>query len=231
MSQPTFLLEKAVPGRQSRPSVQRARKFTRHSHPSVEHRAIRIPVPTRTSVDPDQFPDLTHEAHSLIADGILPDLAPLFRAMPRYGKSGQGECRALDLRPLMENSLLQQPPVLERIVALPENKVTLVDHPHLRVLLIHWPAGTASAIHGHAFGGGVFKVLQGELMEHRYTPDDRHQWMSSHLYRTGQMASIDDGTAHHAVKNPRSSPAITLHVYSPGRLLPGLRIDLSGLPA
>jgi len=231
MSPSTYLLEQAAPGLQAREWVKRGRKLARHSHPTVERRAIRIPDQTRTRVNPGLFPRLTQEAHALIAAGILPDLTPVLRAMPRYGHSRQGECRALDLRPLMESTLLQMPQVLDRIGSLPENKVTLVDHPQLRVLLIHWPAGKASAIHGHAFGGGVFKVLQGELMEHRYTPDDRQQWMSSHLYRTGQMASIDDATARHAVKNPRATPAVSLHVYSPGRLLSNLRIDLSGLPA
>ena len=71
-------------------------------------------------------------------------------------------------------------------------------------------------IHGHPAGGCVFKVLQGTIEEKRYTSTINPELIAISKYQKGNMAYIDDQMAYHAVGNPFSTSAISLHVYTPG---------------
>ena len=72
-------------------------------------------------------------------------------------------------------------------------------------------------MHGHAQGGCVFKVLKGSVQEKRYTPDAEQKLLATSRFEEQAMAYIDDEMAYHAVGNPFDEPAISLHVYTPGR--------------
>jgi hypothetical protein len=89
----------------------------------------------------------------------------------------------------------------------------LVKNSLMKVVLIYWKPGESTDIHGHPNGGGVIKVLHGNLLEKRYKPDGSLTEISESNLKKGTIAHIDDSFAHHAVSNPNETPAVSLHVY------------------
>ena len=99
---------------------------------------------------------------------------------------------------------------------LAENSTTnhvLVKNSLMKVVLIYWKPGESTDIHGHPNGGGVLKILRGNLFEKRYDPDGSLNMISESKLNKGSIAHIDDSFAHHAVSNPYDAPAVSLHVY------------------
>ena len=79
------------------------------------------------------------------------------------------------------------------------------------VWLLGWTTGQAVALHDHGNSAGAFVVVQGVLVE-------------AHLGSGGELrhARLPAGAAHafparyiHNVSNPGSTPAASIHVYSP----------------
>ena len=98
----------------------------------------------------------------------------------------------------------------------PEPKHILVQNDQVKIILIRWQPGELSDIHGHAIGGGLIKVLHGEIKENRYTADSQQRLLSKSTYFTNHIAYIDDVMGLHSVENSQDSPALTLHIYTPG---------------
>ena len=91
---------------------------------------------------------------------------------------------------------------------------TLLDNHLAKVVLIHWPPGKVSSIHGHPTGGCMFKVLSGSVEELRYTPSESPKLLAKSTYHPGSMAYLDDRLGYHAVGNPFEESAVSLHVYT-----------------
>jgi len=98
----------------------------------------------------------------------------------------------------------------------PFGKYALINNTMMKVVLIHWDREETTSVHGHPAGGCMFKILHGSLVERRFNPAERERVISTHVYRSGALAYIDDTIALHDVSNRSSAGAISLHAYTPG---------------
>ena len=98
----------------------------------------------------------------------------------------------------------------------PEPNHVLAQNDEIKIILIRWQPGELSNIHGHAIGGCLIKVLHGEIEEKRYTIDSDQHLLSKSTYFTNHISYLDDIMGLHSVGNNQDSPAITLHIYTPG---------------
>ena len=87
------------------------------------------------------------------------------------------------------------------------------------MVLIRWEPGASCNVHGHAVGGCIFKVLHGKISEKRYSAGDKKELISENTCYKDNIAYIDDLIGLHSVENPYDSPAITLHLYTPGNYM------------
>ena len=88
---------------------------------------------------------------------------------------------------------------------------------HLKMILICWKPGQKSSKHGHPAGGGLIRVLSGQLFEIRFDPKDQDLETGKYVYGPqGQAAYIHDNEAFHIVENAGREMAFSLHLYSQG---------------
>ena len=97
----------------------------------------------------------------------------------------------------------------------PENTV-LLQNEQVKIVLIYWDAHKKSKKHGHPEGGGLMKLMSGNLIETRFDPESPDTVIGKHHYSAENMAYIHDRLAYHIVENPSDEPAVSLHIYSPG---------------
>mmetsp|Transcript_19905 Transcript_19905/g.56333 ORF Transcript_19905/g.56333 Transcript_19905/m.56333 type:complete len:343 (+) Transcript_19905:279-1307(+) len=102
------------------------------------------------------------------------------------------------------------------------------DHRSYTLLLLCWNPDRYSPIHDHPCDGCWMKVLQGSVRECRYRhsssgndSDDtsapsKLECIADDVFTENQLAYITDSMGYHKVGNPsESTPAVTLHLYSP----------------
>ena len=159
---------------------------------------------------------LTENAREEMAAGTIPDLSKVCYELYRTFFSKQATGNALQFVPVLKGFEGLDPESTKRFIMNPQTNHVLVQNELLKVVLIHWKPGKHSSIHGHAKGGCVFKVLRGNVIEKRYTPDPEQQLLSATTCGAGSIAYIDDEMAHHAVGNPFGMSCISLHAYTPG---------------
>lgn len=159
---------------------------------------------------------LTDEALNEIMQGGIPDLRRICFDLYSTFSKPTNTYSAVQFIPILKQLRTLDSIEAKRFIQNPVTKYVLVKNPLLKVVLIHWKPGTFSNIHGHPAGGCVFKVLKGRLREKRYTPDTSQRLISVSTLQSGGIAYIDDDMAYHAVGNPYSTSAISLHVYTPG---------------
>ncbi len=112
---------------------------------------------------------ITPSAAWEIRKGDIPDLRPVCMELYRmYSRVGASQS-ALESISVLQNVNTPGPAMLERFRRNPKTSHVLVQNELLKIVLIHWPPGKISSIHGHPRGGCMFKVLQGSLEEMRYT--------------------------------------------------------------
>jgi predicted metal-dependent enzyme (double-stranded beta helix superfamily) len=93
----------------------------------------------------------------------------------------------------------------------------LHEDEHLKMLLICWRPGQKSSKHGHPAGGGLIRVLSGQLSETRFDPVDQDIETGTFRYNPeDEAAYIHDDEAYHVVENPGQGIAFSLHLYSHG---------------
>lgn len=151
-----------------------------------------------------------------MASGKLPDLWEICYRLYHSFFEKNALYNALQFIPILKENLSIDPLQLERFMENPETNHVLIQNDLLKVVLIHWKPGKYSNVHGHPAGGCVFKVLHGKIEEKRFTPDSNSDLLAVSTYERGGMGYIDDQMAYHAVGNPFSTSAISLHVYTPG---------------
>ncbi|WP_170110408.1 cysteine dioxygenase [Flavilitoribacter nigricans] len=183
---------------------------------SPRREAKRILLPSRKTDEGNQS-ILTEAAAEAMANGHIPNLEKICRELNATFHDGSREHSALQFIPILKQLSAFDAAETERFLSNPQTSYVLVQNDQLKVVLIHWPPGKFSSIHGHAQGGCVFKVLKGSVQEKRYTPDERQHELATSRFEEQAMAYIDDEMAYHAVGNPYDEPAISLHVYTPGR--------------
>jgi hypothetical protein len=84
----------------------------------------------------------------------------------------------------------------------------------VKLVLIYWQGRQSSPVHGHPGGGGLIRLLSGELVEKRFDPEDPERVIDKHRFRQGALSYIHDMFAWHQVENPADRPAVSLHLYS-----------------
>ena len=87
---------------------------------------------------------------------------------------------------------------------------------HIKLILIYWNRFRKSKKHGHLKGGGLMKVLAGEVIETRFHPDDNEKVIGTFNYCKGDLSYIHDALAYHVVENKRQQAAVSLHLYCYG---------------
>lgn len=81
------------------------------------------------------------------------------------------------------------------------------------IILIIWGAFCESPIHKHPKNGCILHVLSGDLVEERYTENDK-------LYETNYIGQYNVGYMHdnygkHKIYNKNNCNVYSLHIYSP----------------
>lgn len=102
----------------------------------------------------------------------------------------------------------------------PQNTLLFQDD-YLKVLLIQWDSFQQSKKHGHPNGGGLIKVLSGNLVESLFDTQQPDQLIGKNWLRTESISFVHDDVAQHIVENPSHEPAVSLHVYAPAIYIPG----------
>lgn len=159
---------------------------------------------------------LNPKSNGQMALGLIPDLWDVCLDLFSTFFIREAPYSAIQFVPVLKAFQSIEEQQIQRFINNPETNHVLIQNDLLKVVLIHWKPGKISSIHGHPSGGCVFKVLKGQLEELRYTTDASPQLLSSSTLLAGSMAYIDDKMGYHAVGNPFNSPAISLHVYTPG---------------
>ncbi len=93
-------------------------------------------------------------------------------------------------------------------------KTLIFRNKKYEIYLICWDKYQMSYIHDHPEGGCILKVLQGELIEHKY--DTKNLELLEVLnHNLGSISYIDNSIAYHRVGNDSKNRSISLHIYSP----------------
>lgn len=126
---------------------------------------------------------------------VVPSLATALLA-----EIADGFAAATDLwRPLVTSDLPQRR--CERL---------LVDE-HYEVWLLQWGAGHGVELHDHGSSAAAFTVVQGELIDISPMTDDT---ICRRTLTVGNRRLLRPGAVHDVV-NASSTPAVSVHVYSP----------------
>ena len=162
-----------------------------------------------------RHPFFMDQAFADMTSGLIPDFAQLYNSYLEI-ESDTGKLLPTFnfLTALRDFSLTKKE--IESLLNNPEPKHILVQNDQVKIILIRWQPGELSDIHGHAIGGGLIKVMHGEIEEKRYTANSQQRLLSKSTYLADHIAYIDDVMGLHSVGNNQNSPALTLHISTPG---------------
>ena len=165
--------------------------------------------------DVNQEVNLTNEALSNMASGLIPDLMDICQNLSNsIIKNGNTTNNALQFVPVLNKMKAIEQFEADAFIKNPQTNHVLIENKFIKIVLIHWLPGKISSIHGHPKGSGVFKVISGGIEELRYTSDNIPKLLSVSTYHKDAVGYIDDQLAYHAVGNPHMESAISLHVYT-----------------
>ena len=216
-----FALEKIIKMKSSalKTESNQIQLSSRFDFNNKKKKSLRVNVSQKKSIR-QISPLLTEEAETEIAWGGIPDLRKVcYELMGTF--IGQSlPYSALQFAPILRQMEKIDQQEIATFLKNPKTNHVLVQNEWMKVVLIHWESGKYSSIHGHPEGGCVFKVLKGNLEEKRFSPSDHSKMTWVSYFQKGNMAYIDNEIAHHAVGNPFNAPAISIHVYTPGKKSP-----------
>ena len=161
------------------------------------------------------FAFLSSETRKDIASGALPNLEKICFSLVDTFQVNNYPFKAVQFLDVLKNFELTKQEI-NQLVKHNSKKHVLIENQLLKVVLILWESNDTTSIHGHHAAGCVFKVLKGNLVETRYSPDSLLTPLATSKLTAGALAYIDDSMAYHAVKNSSKRIAISLHVYTPG---------------
>ena len=102
----------------------------------------------------------------------------------------------------------------------PKNTLLFQDE-YLKAMLIQWDSFQQSSKHGHPSGGGLVKVLSGNLVESLFDAQNPDKMIGKQRLITGSISFVHDDIAHHIIENPSRQHAVSLHIYAPAIYVPG----------
>jgi len=163
-----------------------------------------------------QYPFFTEKAFLDMSMGRIPDFESLYHSLSLMILQEGAPLSAIQFLPALREFSLNDAEEIKNFISNPETNHVLVQNDQIKIVLIRWNPGDECNIHGHAERGCVFKVLKGKIVEKRFSADDEQRQLAQGTYEKDNIAYIDDVMGLHCVGNPYSSPAITLHMYTPG---------------
>ena len=83
------------------------------------------------------------------------------------------------------------------------------------LIIITWFPNNYANIHNHADNGCLLKVLDGELIEKRYT--HKLEKYKEIKYFKNEISYMNNKLGLHSILNDNDKPSVSLHVYSPPR--------------
>ena len=83
------------------------------------------------------------------------------------------------------------------------------------LIIITWFPNNYSKIHNHADNGCLLKVLDGELIEKKYT--HKLEEYEEIKYCKNEISYMNNNLGLHSILNNKKTPTISLHIYSPPR--------------
>lgn len=87
----------------------------------------------------------------------------------------------------------------------------------VEIIAMRWPAGVASALHGHGGSAVWLQILAGSLVEDRFLPMGDELIYQSRQVGAGQVSYLSAGALHRIVG---VTDSLALHAYSPRLLEP-----------
>ncbi len=157
----------------------------------------------------------TNQARTNMASGLIPDLKDICQNLSNsIIKNGNTANNALQFVPVLNEMRAIEQFEVDVFIKNHQTNHVLIENEFIKIVLIHWPPGKISSIHGHPKGSGIFKVISGDIEELRYTSDNIPKLLSVSTYHEDAVGYIDDQLAYHAVGNPHMESAISLHVYT-----------------
>jgi predicted metal-dependent enzyme (double-stranded beta helix superfamily) len=157
---------------------------------------------------------LTASAYSQMVMGHIPELSEICQELSNTAIRNGRTTNALQFVPVIKEMMTIEQLALAKFIKNPQTNHVLIENDFLKIVLIHWLPGKISSIHGHPKGGGIFKVISGSIEELRYTSDPIPKLLSASTFHKDAVGYIDDQLGYHAVGNPHTESAISLHVYT-----------------
>jgi len=167
-----------------------------------------------------QFPFFTEKAFLDMSLGRVPDFESLYHSLSEIQITDEVPLSAIQFLPALRSFSIDNRDEIKNFIDNPETNHVLVQNDLIKIVLIRWNPGDECNIHGHAERGCVFKVLEGKIVEKRFSADDEQKQLAQGTYEKDNIAYIDDLMGLHCVGNPFSEPAVTLHMYTPGNYKP-----------
>ena len=167
-----------------------------------------------------QFPFFTEKAFMDMSLGRIPDFESLYHSLSEIQINEDIPLSAIQFLPALRSFNIDNAKEIKNFIKNPETNHVLVQNDLIKIVLIRWNPGDECNIHGHAERGCVFKVLEGKIVEKRFSANVEQRQLAQGTYEKDNIAYIDDIMGLHCVGNPFSEPAITLHMYTPGNYKP-----------
>lgn len=181
----------------------------------ITDQPITLQIASRSNIRYTKKSFFLEDAYAEMKSGLIPNFDDLYHDfLALKPKSGE-LLPAFKLLPALRNFKLSKKDI-DQLMCSPKHKHILAQNEQVKIMVIRWQPGDASDIHGHAIGGGLIKVVHGEIKEKRFSADKRQDLLSESRYCTGHIAYIDDVMGLHSVSNVNPNPALTLHIYTPG---------------
>jgi cysteine dioxygenase len=90
---------------------------------------------------------------------------------------------------------------------------------NFEIFVICWKPKQYSAIHNHSENGCIFKIIKGQLSEHRYKQETLKLIELNNLSKDS-IGYIDNNEGIHRVLNEsKNEDCVSLHIYSPPNFL------------
>jgi len=167
-----------------------------------------------------QYPFFTEKAFMDMSLGRIPDFESLYHSLSEIIVPEGAPISAIQFLPALRLFEINDNSEIKNFINNPETNHVIVQNDLIKIVLIRWEPGDECNIHGHAERGCVFKVLEGKIVEKRFSTDNDQKQLAQGTYEKDNIAYIDDLMGLHCVGNPFSEPAITLHMYTPGNYKP-----------
>jgi len=94
-------------------------------------------------------------------------------------------------------------------------KRLVYNNKEYEMFIVSWMPYKKSTIHDHSENGCLYKILEGNLDEEKYSFDKSLKLLEKTKHREGDINYIDNDTCLHRMVNNTNKIVHSLHIYSP----------------